>query len=119
MDAFDKMAQTMIEKTITNDQFIKMIELAYPLPEEDKKGAVSKWQTKVDLLESIYAGPYNNTIAGTAWGALNALTERMDWHRTARKGSNEAILAGASGFDPMVNAEKNRLLGVVRQVVGV
>jgi phage/plasmid-like protein (TIGR03299 family) len=119
MDAFDKMAQAMIEQTVTNDQFIKMIELAYPLPEEDKKGAVSKWQTKVDLLEYIYTGPYNDTIAGTAWGALNALTERMDWHRSARKGSNEAILAGASGFDPMVNAEKNRLLGVVRQVVGV
>ena len=119
MDEFDKMAQAMIEQTVTNDQFIKMIELAYPKPEENKKGAEAKWQNKTDLLEYIYTGPYNDTIAGTAWGALNALTERMDWHRQGRKGSNEAVLAGASGFDPMVNAEKNRLLGVVRQVVGV
>ena len=117
MDEFDKMAQAMIEQTVTNDQFVKMIELAYPKPEENKKGAEAKWQNKVDLLEYIYTGPFNDTIAGTAWGALNALTERMDWHRSARKGSNEAILAGASGFDAMVNAEKNRLLGVVRQVV--
>lgn len=117
MDAFDKLAQEMIQQTVTNDQFMKMIELAYPEPEENKKGAQAKWQNKVDLLEYIYTGPYNDTIAGTAWGALNALTERMDWHRSARKGSNESVLAGASGFDPMVNAEKNRLLGVVRQVV--
>lgn len=117
MDEFDKLAQEMIQQTVTNDQFVKMIELAYPKPEENKKGAEAKWQNKVDLLEYIYTGPYNDTIAGTAWGALNALTERMDWHRQGRKGSNEAVLAGASGFDPMVNAEKNRLLGVVRQVV--
>jgi phage/plasmid-like protein (TIGR03299 family) len=117
MDEFDKLAQQMIEQTVTNDQFSKMVLLAYPKPEENKKGAEAKWQTKVDLLNHIYTGPYNNTIAGTAWGALNALTERLDWHRQGRKGSNEAVLAGASGFDPMVNAEKNRLLQVVRQTV--
>jgi len=117
MDEFDKLAQEMIQQTVTNDKFIEIVNLAYPRPEEDKKGAVSKWNTKVEMLEEIYTGPYNDTIAGTAWGALNALTERIDWHRQGRKGSNEAVLAGASGFDPMVNAEKNRLLQVVRQAV--
>lgn len=117
MDEFDKLAQEMIQQTVTNDQFMKMVELAYPVPEENKKGAMAKYQNKIDLIEYIYTGPYNDTIAGTAWGALNALTERLDWHRQGRKGSNEAVLAGASGFDPMVNAEKNRLLQVVRQTV--
>jgi phage/plasmid-like protein (TIGR03299 family) len=119
MDEFDKLAQAMIEQTVTQDKFIEIINLAYPRPEEDKKGAVSKWNTKLEMLEEIYTGPFNDTIAGTAWGALNALTERLDWHRNGRKGSNEAILAGASGFDPMVNAEKNRLLQIVRQAVAV
>jgi hypothetical protein len=45
------------------------------------------------------------------------LTERLDWHRTARGGSNESIYASASGFDPVINAEKNRLMKVVQQVV--
>jgi len=117
MDEFDKLAHEMIQQTVTNDQFMKMVELAYPVPEENKKGAMAKYQNKIDLIEYIYTGPYNDTIAGTAWGALNALTERLDWHRQGRKGSNEAVLAGASGFDPMVNAEKNRLLQVVRQTV--
>lgn len=113
LDEFDKMAQDMIEREISNDKFFEIVTTAYPKPEEDKKGAMSKWQNKIDQIQEIYVGDYNNTIAGTAWGALNALTERIDWHRSARKGSNESVLAGASGFDPMVNAEKNRLLQVV------
>ena len=117
MDEFDKLAQEMIEQEISNDKFQDIIRMAYPMPEEDKKGAIKKWQNKIDAIEEIYVGQYNNTIAGTAWGALNAMTERIDWYRSARKGSNESVLAGASGFDPMVNAEKNRLLQVVRQAV--
>ena len=117
MDEFDKLAQEMIQQTVSNDKFQDIIRMAYPVPEADKKGALSKWNNKVEQIEQIYVGQYNDTIAGTAWGALNALTERIDWHRQGRKGSNEAVLAGASGFDPMVNAEKNRLLQVVRQAV--
>jgi len=117
MDEFDKLAQEMIQQTVSNDKFQDIIRMAYPMPEADKKGAMSKWSTKVEQLEDIYTGQFNDTIAGTAWGALNALTERIDWHRNGRKGSQEAVLAGASGFDPMVNAEKNRLLQVVRQAV--
>jgi hypothetical protein len=119
MDEFDKMAQTMIEKEITDSQFIEILNLAYPKPDKDAKGAVKKWETKIDLINDIYTGQFNNTIAGTAWGALNGLTERLDWYRTARKGNNESILAGASGFDPVVNAEKNRIFGIVKQVAGV
>jgi phage/plasmid-like protein (TIGR03299 family) len=119
MDEFDKVAQEMIQKQITQDKFMEIVLKAYPRPEEDKKGAVSKWNTKVELIEDIYTGDFNHMIAGTAWGALNAMTERLDWYRSARKGKNESVLAGASGFDPMVNAEKNRLLGVVRQLTTV
>ena len=54
-------------------------------------------------------GEFNGMIAGTAWGAFNALTERIDWYRSARGGSNESILAGASGFDPVITAEKNKI----------
>jgi len=119
MDEFDKVANEMIQREITQDKFMEIVLKAYPRPEEDKKGAVSKWNTKVELIEDIYTGDFNHMIAGTAWGALNAMTERLDWYRSARKGKNESVLAGASGFDPMVNAEKNRLLGVVRQLTTV
>lgn len=113
MDEFDKMAQAMIETEITKAQFDKIVALAYPAPEKDAKGSFKKHNDKIDLINAIYVGDYNNTIAGTKWGAFNALTERLDWYRSARGGSNESILAAASGFDPVTTAEKNRLMNLV------
>lgn len=117
MDEFDKQAQAMFEAEITRDQFAKIVQTAYPMPEKDAKGSVKKWETKVDLIDSIYTGPTNNMIAGTGWGALNALTERLDWYRNARGGNTENLLVSASGFDAAINAEKNRLMGVVKGVL--
>jgi phage/plasmid-like protein (TIGR03299 family) len=117
MDEFDKMAHAMIQQEVTAQQFNDIILAAYPKPDKDTKGAVKKWENKVDIINDIYTGTYNGMIAGTSWGAFNALTERLDWYRSARGGSNESILASASGFDPMINAEKNRLLKVVQGVM--
>ena len=117
IDEFSKMANEMIGKTITDNEFMEIIALAYPAPEKDAKGSFKKYETKVDLLQGIYRGQYNDTIAGTAWGAYNALTERLDWYRSARGGDSENIYASASGFDPVINAEKNRLMKIVQSVV--
>ena len=113
IDEFSELANKLIQTEITKAQFDKIVELAYPEPEKDSKGSMKKWNSKVDLLNDIYVGQYNNTIAGTAWGAYNALTERLDWYRTARGGNSESIYASASGFDPVINAEKNRLMSLV------
>lgn len=117
IDEFSVMANEMISKEITKKQFDDIVALAYPAPEKDSKGSFKKYDGKVDLLNSIYVGDYNDTISGTAWGAYNALTERLDWYRSSRGGNNESILASASGFDPVINAEKNRLMKLVQQVV--
>ena len=117
MDEFDKMAKAMIETQITAQQFNDIVLAAYPKPEEGKKLANTKWTNKIDVINDIYTGEFNGMIAGTAWGAFNALTERLDWHRSARGGNNESILAAASGFDPMITAEKNRLLQIVQNVI--
>jgi phage/plasmid-like protein (TIGR03299 family) len=118
IDEFSTMANAMIETEITKKQFDEIVALAYPAPTgEDKKGSHKKYDNKIDLLQGIYVGQFNDTIAGTAWGAFNALTERLDWHRSGRGGSNESIYASASGFDPVINAEKNRLLKIVQSAV--
>jgi phage/plasmid-like protein (TIGR03299 family) len=114
MDEFDIMAKAMIETEISKAKFDEIVAMAYPVPEKDAKGALSKWQTKVELIEDIYQGQFNHMISGTAWGAFNAMTERLDWYRSGRGGNNESILASASGFDPAINAEKNRLLKIVQ-----
>jgi phage/plasmid-like protein (TIGR03299 family) len=113
MTEFDKMANGMIQNEITKAKFDEILLAAYPKPDKDTKGSFKKWENKIDLLESIYTGEYNHMISGTAWGAFNAMTERLDWYRSSRGGNTESILASASGFDPAINAEKNRLLKVV------
>jgi len=120
MDEFDKMAQALIATEITKATFDNIVLAAYPRPEKDAKGAVTKWQTKVDQVEEIYGSDTTNMIAGTAWGAYNALTERLDWFRTGRgeRGAENAA-AAASGFDPVTNTEKGRLLSIVRDLAGV
>ena len=117
MDAFDVMANAMIQKEITAQQFNEIILAAYPKPEKDSKGSIKKWETKVDVINDIYTGQFNGMIANTAWGAFNALTERLDWYRSARGDNNESLLAAASGFDATITAEKNRLLNVVRNTL--
>jgi phage/plasmid-like protein (TIGR03299 family) len=120
MDKFDEMAQELFQTEITKAQFDKIVETAYPRPEKDARGAVKKWENKTDLLEAIYSSDtvLGAGIAGTAWGAYNTLTERLDWFRKGR-GANgaENAAAAASGFDPVTNAEKGRLLSIVREVV--
>ena len=117
MDAFDKMAHAMIAKEISAKDFNDIILAAYPKPELDTKGAIKKWENKVDMINDIYTGEFNGMISGNAWGAFNALTERLDWYRTSRSANGESMFAAASGFDPATNAEKNRLLTVVQNTL--
>ena len=116
MDEFDKQAQELFAKEVNDAKFFDILMAAYPVPDKDAKGAYTKWEKKIDTINSIYTGETNGMIAGTAWGALNAMTERMDWYANPRKGDATATLAKASGFDAATNAEKNRLLSVVKEV---
>lgn len=111
MDNFETMARQLFETTLTDIQFDKLIKDIYPEPEQGSaKSAQTVWNDKIDTIYNLYEnGLTNQNITGTAWGALNALTERIDYYRTGRKGG-EAIVAAASGFDPVVNAEKARIL---------
>jgi phage/plasmid-like protein (TIGR03299 family) len=117
LDEFDKEAQALIQTEITKAKFDAILEAVYPRPDKDAKGAVKKWETKVDLLEEIYGSDTTNMIAGTAWGAFNALTERLDWFRKGRgERGAENVAAAASGFDPVTNAEKGRILKAVKEI---
>jgi len=114
LDQFSIMANDLIQREITHDKFMDIISMAYPAPELGSKPiAMTKWTNKVNTIEEIYQSNTTNMISGTAWGALNAMTERLDWWRSARGGNSEAMYASASGFDVAINTEKNRLLQLV------
>lgn len=115
-DEFEKEAQELFSREVTNAQFSKIVNALYPKPEQDKKGSIKKWENKIITLDELYNAPHNANIKDTAWGVVNTLTERLDYHRTARKGSGESLMAGASGFDPVITAEKNK---IVKQVLAL
>jgi phage/plasmid-like protein (TIGR03299 family) len=115
-EAFEAEAKSLYETKVNDKMWYKIIETAYPKPETDTKGSFVKWDTKVMELESIYRGDTNFMIADTAWGAYNALTERLDWYRNPRGGNVESVRSAASGFDVATNTEKQRLLQVVKSL---
>jgi phage/plasmid-like protein (TIGR03299 family) len=114
-DEFEKEAQAIYSQAITDAEFSKLIQAIYPKPPQDAaKVALTKWENKVVLLDELYHNsPTNATIKGTKWGAFNAITERLDYYRSSR-GNAETLMAGASGFDPILTAEKNKIMKLVK-----
>lgn len=115
VDAFEVEAKALFAAAVSDDLFYDIVKAAYPMPDEaNVKGAMTKWENKVDALFTIWNGPTEVNVKGTAWGAVNALTERLDWGRNPRGGNAENVYAAASGFDAATNVEKGRLLSVVK-----
>ena len=122
MDLFEQEAKAMFETAVTDLQFNKIITSIYPKPEKDNKKAVKRWENNISLINDIYTdSPTNANVKGTAWGAFNALTEKLDYFGQVRKSANisETKFANASGFDAMRNANKNKLFRQVKQLAGV
>jgi hypothetical protein len=116
-DEFEKQAKALFETEVSDKKFHEIIRSMYPKPEDGAaKVALTKWENKVTLIDDIYFNsPTQTNIKGTAWGVVNALTERLDYFRSGR-GNGETLMAGASGFDPILTAEKNK---IVKQVMAL
>ena len=120
MDQFEVEAKALFEAEMNDKMFNDLIVGLYPKPEADVKGALTKWENKINLVNDLYfSSPTNENVKGTAWGAFNALTERLDWYRKPRSGKGDNMFAAASGFDPLINAEKGKILTAVKTLVGV
>jgi hypothetical protein len=116
-DAFQKEADELFKQSITDKQFSDLIRNIYPKPEDATKAALTRWENKVVTIDDLYHNsPTNTTIKGTAWGAFNALTERLDYYRSSKTGNSDSLMASASGFDPVLTAEKNKILKMVKSL---
>lgn len=120
-DKFEAEAQALFATEISDKQFMDIVTTLYPAPEADAgKASLTKYDSKIDQIKDLYfVSPTQFGIKGTAWGAVNALTERIDYGRQIRKGSNVSAMSSASGFDAQVNAEKGRILSVVKTLASV
>ena len=117
-DSFQQEATAMFESEITKAQFDSLVSTLYPMPEKGSAPvAFTKHANKMDLIQDIYASDKQDGIRGTAWGAYNALTERIDWFRGIRNNDSEASLISASGMDASTTNEKREILKAVKELV--
>jgi phage/plasmid-like protein (TIGR03299 family) len=115
-DAFEVEAQALFAQAVTNDKFDKIVKAIYPEPNrvDAAKVAVTKWDNRRERLFGLWNGPTNANISGTAWAALNAVTEENQWYRQVRGGNTENGLAAGAGFDDATNAFRSKALSVVK-----
>lgn len=118
LSKFQEQAQQLIQTEIDTAAFGKIVDSLYPAPADDAdKRAVTLHDKKRDLILDIWAkSPTTDNVRGTAWGAIQSLTERLDYFRNGRKGTDENILAAASGFDPASAAERQRIFDTVKMM---
>jgi phage/plasmid-like protein (TIGR03299 family) len=110
-DAFEAEAKAMIEAQMTKDAFLKIVEDIYPKPEDNTRGRMSKWEFKVDALETIWGNGTESmgNLDNTVWKGLNAVTEHQQWFREVRAGKDENLFAAGAGFDNVTNDSRNAI----------
>jgi phage/plasmid-like protein (TIGR03299 family) len=97
--------------------FTEVATTLYPKP-DGKKAAVTRWENKIDLLGDLFGGGGDTTytlgnVRNTAWAGLNALTERLDWHRKARGGDGTSLAIARMGLNPAITVERNKAHSIV------
>jgi len=114
--ALGELAQRLNRVSMTRADFIGLATDIYEKP-ESKRG-ITLWEKKIDALGDLFTGGGSieytlGNVDNTAWKGLNALTERIDWHRKARGGDGTSLAIAASGFTPNVTQEKDQILKAV------
>lgn len=115
LDKFNAEVEALIQQDITDKQWDEIVTTLFPVI-EDAGRAKTMRDNAVDTVRALYANsPTMDNIRGTAWGAVNALTERLDYFRTGRgDNKSENMAAAASGFDAATAAERQRIYDVVK-----
>jgi phage/plasmid-like protein (TIGR03299 family) len=110
---FGVVANSLAARKMTDRQFDNLVQLVYPKPRADVRGAMSRWATKRKQIQEIWEGPSMAKVHGTAWGALCTLIERVDYYRAPRLDNVDNLMVSSSGFDAMTTQEKNRITSAV------
>lgn len=116
-DAMSAEANALFQQSITDKKFFDMVgTLMGDRPEENVKGAQTKYDNSLELYAQAWNGKPNENIKGTRWGAYQALIERNQWGRTIQNtdsGLENFAMAGI-GFDIQTNNFRQKALELVK-----
>lgn len=121
VDAFETEAQTLFSAPFSDKQYENAFTTLFPKPEEDVKGSLTKWENRRGLFMQAWNGSPNAGIKGTAWGAVNALSEANQWGRNMRQGAKgqESFFAAGAGLDGPTNLFRQNALTLVKTRAGI
>tara|TARA_R100000306_G_C4355375_1_gene132429 strand:- start:9 stop:1055 length:1047 start_codon:yes stop_codon:yes gene_type:complete len=120
-EVFVNTAEQLADITVTDAKLDELIETVYPKPiwtEEstDPRNSLTLWENRGELIRKVWNGEASttgldtmSTIKGNGWGALNALSEAIDWYPTRKSGNPKFALERAAGFSPHAEQEKSKM----------
>jgi phage/plasmid-like protein (TIGR03299 family) len=116
---FEAAMQTLYAKDMTMTQFEKIVIAEFPEPDSDKKGAVTRWENKVDTLLDVWQDSTKSVtgLPNNAYKGLQVMTEHNQWFRGIRKSSEEEepntenFFAAGMGMDKPTNDFRDRVYG--------
>lgn len=115
-DRIEAEANALFQKKVTDKQFFDVVkELIGDRPEENKKGAQTKYENNMELFAQAWRGSTNEKVHGTGWGAFQALVERNQWGRTIQdtpNGLDNFAMAGM-GLDQPTDRFRNQAFDLV------
>ena len=104
-DVFEKEVQALFEAEMTMTQFERIVLDIFPEPDEEKKGALTRWENKIDTILDVWqdgTGSVTN-LPNSAYKGLQVLTEHNQWFRGIRDNDEENFFAAGAGFDLKTN----------------
>jgi phage/plasmid-like protein (TIGR03299 family) len=116
---FEAAMQTLYAKEMTLTDFEKIVLAEFPEPDEEKKGALTRWNDKVDTILNVWQNSTKSVtgLPNNAYKGLQVLTEHNQWFRGIRKDSEteepnvENFLSAGMGFEKPTNDFRNRVYG--------
>jgi hypothetical protein len=87
--AVEAEANRLYQLPCNDDLYFRMVkELIGKRPDENKKGAATKYDGNLELFAQAWKGETNQGVRGTRFGAFQAMVERNQWGRTIQKTDN-------------------------------
>jgi phage/plasmid-like protein (TIGR03299 family) len=114
-EIFVNTAERLADVTVTDAKLDELIESVYPKPapkEDESTTGLTLWENRGELVHQIWNGEADKSgldtmseIKGTGWGALNTLSEAIDWYPVRSSGRDER----AASFSQHAESEKSRM----------
>jgi phage/plasmid-like protein (TIGR03299 family) len=107
-DAFQAQAQAMMDQTMVDAEFQKMVAKLYPVKEGGQGAAAERRrEVQAQLLTAWHSSPTIEGIQGTRWAGYNVVTEYLDHFRPVR--GEEAVSRAEGALDGPYVRQKAKL----------